>query len=325
MIRSIFFSKNAPPKYDLTLDQIGKVIHDGSGLLWVSLEHTDSQEQSQVMRDTFHFHPLAIEDCLGDDYQTPKVDDYTEHIFVVAHALLPDHGVEEFRTSELDIFLGRNYLVTSFGAETMPPVQTLWRRLERDERLTSRGIDFLFHATLDILVDGYQPLLDDLDDEIDQLEDRVLAEPAPETLERILTLKHNVLILRRTITPLREVTNRLSRDEFTQIDRQTRIYFRDIYDHLMRYQDLIESVRDIVSGALDIYLTSTSNRLNQVMKTLTIVSTIFLPLTFLTGVYGTNFKYFPELGWHYGILYLWGLFLLVTGVMVFWFRRRGWF
>jgi len=325
MIRSIYFTKNAPVKRDLSLDQISQVIRESTGLLWVSLEHTNPEEQNAVMRDTFHFHPLAIEDCQGEDYQTPKVDDYTDQIFVVAHALLPDHGVEEFRTAEIDIFLGKNYLVTSFGVEAMPPVQALWRRLERDERMTSHGIDFLFHATLDILVDGYQPLLDDLDDEIDQLEDRVLAEPEPETLEQILTLKHNILILRRTITPLREVMNRLSRDEFPQIDRLTRVYFRDIYDHLMRYQDLIESVRDIVSGALDIYLTSTSNRLNQVMKTLTIVSTIFLPLTFLTGVYGTNFKFLPELSWRYGYLYLWGLIILVSIGMIWWFKRRHWF
>jgi len=189
----------------------------------------------------------------------------------------------------------------------------------------ANGADFLCHAILDELVDDYMPLLDKMDDEIEWLEDRVLEKPKPETLQRILNLKHATLSLRRFITPQREIMNRLSRDDFGMIAEKHQIYFRDIYDHLVRLQDLIESVRDVVSGTLDIYLSATSNRLNEVMKALTIVSTIFLPLSFIAGVYGMNFKFFPELNWPFGYLYVWLIFIAMAVGMVVYFKKRGWF
>jgi magnesium transporter len=207
----------------------------------------------------------------------------------------------------------------------MPPVEMVWNRIEKDQRLLSHGADFLTHAILDALVDDYMPLIDQMDEEIEWLEDRVLEKPNPETLERILALKHTTLTLRRIVGPQRENMNRLSRDDFDLIASKNKIYYRDIYDHLVRIQDLIESVRDIVSGTLDIYLSATSNRLNEVMKALTVVSTIFLPLSFFAGVYGMNFKYFPEINWPLGYLFVWVLFLSVAGSMIFLFKKRNWF
>jgi magnesium transporter len=207
----------------------------------------------------------------------------------------------------------------------MPPVEKVWKGIERDERIYSNGSDFLCHAILDALVDDYMPVLDKMDEEIEWLEDRVLSKPEPETLERILSLKHSVMTLRRIVSPQRETINRLSRDDFPQIDRQSRIYFRDIYDHLVRIQDLSESIRDIVSGAMDIYLNSTSLRLNEIMKALTIVSTIFLPMSFFAGVYGMNFHYFPEITWPYGYAYVWALFIAIFVGMLIFFKKRGWF
>jgi magnesium transporter len=164
-----------------------------------------------------------------------------------------------------------------------------------------------------------------MDEEVEMLEDRVLANPVTATLERLLTLKHMVMSLRRVINPQRELINRLCRDEFPQISKVSQIYFRDVYDHLVRIQDMSESIRDIVSGAMDIYLNSTSLRLNVVMKALTIVSTIFLPLTFLAGVYGMNLKYFPELNIPWAYPALWGVFALIVVFMLAFFKKRGWF
>jgi magnesium transporter len=207
----------------------------------------------------------------------------------------------------------------------MPPLQAVWERLERDKRLTEQGADFLCYTVLDQLVDEYLPILDVMDEEIDRLEDEVvLVKPKPTVLQRILALKHSILTLRRIVAPQREVMNRLSRDDLPQISDQHRIYFRDIYDHLVRTHDLSESIRDVVTGTLDTYLSATNNRLSEVMKALTIVSTVFLPLSFVAGIYGMNFENFPEIHWEYGYFYVWGVFILIVLTMLWYFRHREW-
>lgn len=325
MIRSVYYSRGNELKYDLQKEEISETIKGQEGLLWVVLQESSTEETLEILRDVFHFHPLSIEDCESQGYQTPKVDEFENYLFILSHALIPDHGsLETLDTQELDIFMGGNFVVCSFHAEQMPPVEKVWSRLEKDHRLLQNGADFLCHSILDVLVDDYMPLIDRMDEEIEWLEDKVLEKPSPETLERILALKHSTLTLRRIVSPQREVINRLSRDEFDLIAPKHRIYFRDIYDHLVRIQDLSESVRDIVSGTLDIYLSATSNRLNEVMKALTIVSTVFLPLTFIAGVYGMNFKYFPEINWQFGYLYVWILFAAIIAVMIWYFKKKGW-
>ena len=285
----------------------------------------DAEEIESVLTGIFQFHPLTIEDCLSIGYQTPKVDDFGSYIFIIANAIHPDGDLKNLETDELDIFLGDNYIVTCYTDETMPCVESVWARLSKDDRMATRGVDFICHALLDTLVDDYMPLLDKMDEEVEWLEDQVLAKPESKTLEKLLSLKHMVMSLRRVINPQRELINRLCRDDFPQVGKISQIYFRDIYDHLVRIQDMSESVRDIVSGAMDIYLNSTSLRLNVVMKALTIVSTIFLPLTFLAGVYGMNFKYFPELNWRYGYPLLWVVFAMIVAGMLIFFKKRGWF
>jgi magnesium transporter len=324
MIKTVKLRPDKSPE-SIPQNEIPDFLKAPDGILWVSLENANTEEINSILSGTFQFHPLTVEDCLSIGYQTPKVDDFGKYIFIIANAVKPNGGFRSLDTLELNIFLSNNYIVTCFTDEHMPCIETIWQRLERDERMATRGADFLCHAILDKLVDEYMPLLDEMDDEIGWLEDQVLANPEKETLERLLTLKHSVMSLRRVISPQRELINRLSRDEFPQIGAISRIYFRDIYDHLVRIQDLSESIRDIVSGAVDIYLNSTSLRLNAVMKALTVVSTIFLPLTFLAGVYGMNFKYFPELNWSFGYPLLWAVFLLIVIAMLAFFKKRGWF
>ncbi|MEJ2558689.1 MAG: magnesium/cobalt transporter CorA [Anaerolineae bacterium] len=325
MIHSIFYPKDGSPRSNLSLAQIAQALHEPDGLLWVSLEPLTDEEAGSILRDIFQFHPLAIEDCQSAGYQAPKVDDFGAYLFIIVHALRPNLPLDELDTMEINCFLAHNYLVTSCLAPEAPPLQAVRRRLERDERLFSRGASFLCHAILDQVVDEYMPIIEVVDEEIEGLEDEILAQPTSHTLERILDLKHSTLTLRRIIIPQREVMNRLSRDDLPQISPQHRIYYRDVYDHLVRIHDLSESVRDVIIGMLDTYLSVTSNRLNEVMKTLTIVSTIFLPLSFIAAVYGMNFEYMPELHWRYGYLMAWAIFLIVPLAMILFFKRKGWF
>lgn len=325
MIRSILLTNGAKPKYNLTTDEIGKVYDNPKSLLWVSLENPEPEEFS-LLHDVFHFHPLAIEDCMNVGYQAPKVDDYEDYIFLIMHAVDPTQDFHELETHELNFFLGKNFLVTVYSGERIIAVDTVFQRIEKDQRLAKNGSDFLCHAIMDVMVDDYMPIIDHMEDEIDWLEDQVIARPRTRAMDRIIKLKHSIMTLRRIISPMREVVNRLSRDEFSMIDQQSRIYFRDIYDHLVRIQDLSDTIRDIVTGTMDIYLNATSLRLNEVMKALTIVSTIFLPLSFLAGVYGMNFqRQFPAYEADHGIIVFWAICFLVAVGMLAFFKRRGWF
>lgn len=325
MIRSIYLTPRQPLKKDLSLAEIQQAAANNQGLLWVSLEQPSETELLTILAETFHFHPLAIEDCQSQGYQVPKLDDFGSYLFIITHAIPIDQHFDESDPLELDIFLGKNYLVTNFRSPRMGPIEAVWNRLSVDERLLNHGTDFLCHAILDAVVDEYMPVLDHMDDTLERLEEQVLDRPSPSILSQVLEQKHNIMFFRRTITPQREVINRLSRDEFAMVDRHSRIYFRDIYDHLVRIQELTESLRDIVSSVLDIYLNSTSLRLNEIMKALTIVSTIFLPLSFVAGVYGMNFHYMPELGWRLGYLFVWIVFVVILAAMLIFFKRRNWF
>jgi magnesium transporter len=325
MIRSVIFPEKAPNRFNVTEPDIRKALEDPDNLVWVSLENPAGDE-FRILSEVFHFHPLTIEDCMSVGYQAPKVDDFGSYIFLIVHALHPDNQLEDLETDEINIYLGANYLVTVFQGEVATPIETVFQRVQKDERLANNGSDFLCHAVLDAMVDEYMPIIDKMEDEIDWLEDRVIARPNPKIMARIINLKHSIMTLRRIISPMREVINRLSRDDFPMIDNQSRIYFRDVYDHLVRLQDLSDTIRDIVSGTMDIYLNSTSLRLNEVMKALTIVSTIFLPLSFLAGVYGMNFIFqIPAYDWPFGIAFFWAICLLVAGGMLTFFKRRGWF
>lgn len=329
MICSIYFAPDGSTRLDLTLEEIGEVRQKSEGLLWVSLEKPTNEEVKEVLADRFQFHPLAVEDCLSLNYQPPKVDDFSDYLFIIVHALRSNCAVDqldkEFATIEFNCFLSQNYLVTVYRAADMPAVQAVWERLKRHHRLLERGTGILCYTLLDYMIDEYLPFLDAMDEEIDRLENEIFATPKTSLLQRVLVLKHSIITLRRILSPQREVMNRLSRDEFPQIAPEHRIYYRDLYDHLVRLQDLSEGTRDTITGTIEAYLSVTSNRMNEIMKTLAIISTIFLPLSFVASVYGMNFDYMPILEWRYGYYYIWGIFIIMAAGMVWLFRRRGWF
>jgi magnesium transporter len=325
MIRAAYFEPNKAVLELTSEKDIQGKVDSKSGYIWVDLEIQTQPEVDQVLRQIFDFHPLSIEDCQSEGYQAAKVDDFTRYLFIIAHALKPVKDSEELDVLELNLFLGENFIVTAHKEEPMTCIEKTWTRVKKDNRLANFGPDFLCHAILDNLVDEYMPLIDTMETEIEWLEDSVLEKPTPATLERLLTLKHKIVALRRFISPQREMINRLTRDEFVQIDQQSRYYFRDIYDHLVRIQDLADTIRDIVSGAMDIYLNSTSLRLNEVMKALTIVSTIFLPLSFIAGVFGMNFSRIPGATHPLGFYIAFIVMILIGIWMLIYFRWRKWF
>lgn len=325
MVRNLYFPPKGSPQWDIPIEELKTALEDPESLVWVSLEQPSREEYNTYLGELFHFHPLAIEDCQSTGFQTPKIDDYASYMFIVILALLSDHERTGLVMEEFDIFLGSNYVVSSFNGQKMPAVEKMFDRLKRDERLSTSGADFLCHALIDIIVDDYNDPLDMLETELESLEESVLEKPQSETLEGILRMKHTIMSVRRVVAPQREVIHHLTRDESPLIDRQSQLYFRDIYDHLVRIYDWVDILRDMATNALEVYLNATSLRLNEVMKALTIVSTIFLPLAFVAGVYGMNFHYMPELSWKLGYALVWVVFLLIAGGMLTYFRKRKWF
>ncbi len=201
MIRSIYFAPNNTIQLNLQLEEISTLILQPSGLLWVSLEQPSQEEFWTILQDTFKFHPLAIEDCQSTGYQTPKIDDFGQYLFIIVHAISPQQNFQTLDTVELDLFVGANYVVTHTQSNKLPPIDYIWQRIHRDERLYSNGSDFLCHAILDALVDDYMPLIDQMAEEIEELEDKVIANPNIATLQRILDLKHTMMSLRRINRP----------------------------------------------------------------------------------------------------------------------------
>lgn len=289
--------------------------------VWVDLEEPTPEEE-KIFKEGFDFHPLAIEDCLVD-IQYPKIDIYQGYLYIVLHGINYLAQSKNFVTAEVDIFLGKNFLVTHHYHK-MRSARILRERVEKEPSYMERGPDVLMYTILDKMVDNYFPDLEKLEDRIEEIEDAVFQAPQRSHLQDIFGIKKDVLYLKRIFYPQREVFNRLSRDEFEYIQRSTRLYFRDIYDNISQMTEIADSYRDALSGLIDGYLSSVSHNLNQVMKLLTMITTIFVPLTFIVGVYGMNFEHMPELRWRYGYFAILALTLLTGAAMFAWFRKKGW-
>jgi len=325
MISTYLRSPDGSVQSPVSEEAIRQALATKQGLLWIDIESSTREETGGLLAETFGFHPLAVDDCFNLHVDPAKVDDYGDYIFIIAQAIDYRSSERELKTTELDLFLGATYVV-SVHSEPLTFVSDLRLRTSQNGLEATRGADFLAHALLDALVDAYQPAVDQLDDMLTRVEERVLARPEQSLLQEVLLLKHNVQRLRRTILPQRDVVNRISRGEFSKVVRpEMNIYFRDIYDHVVRVQELMESVRDLADGVLNTYLSSLNNRMNEVMKTLSVVATILLPLTFIASIYGINFEHMPELKWYYGYFLALGLMATVAVGMIVFFRLRRWF
>jgi len=327
MISALYRTRDGEIRTDLRPEDFATALQDEDGLLWVDFEDTPAEVDAPILLDTFRFHPLAVDDALNESH-VPKVDDWDDYLYVVLHAVAFDKiGGDHIETYELDVFLGRNYLVTHHEHH-VPAVDKVRLACQRESRHWREGPDHLLYKIADEVVASYMPVVEDMDDALDAIDNQVFSRPSPDTLERIFDLKHATVHLRRIVGPQREVLNKLARDDYNLIDRKDRVYFRDVYDHLVRLHDITEGMRDLAGGALDTYLSVINNRMNEIVKTLTIITTVFMPLSFVVGFFGMNFfQPVTPLDIWTGepafVATLIGL-LIVPIVMYVWMRRRGW-
>ncbi|HEY3806320.1 MAG TPA: magnesium/cobalt transporter CorA [Kofleriaceae bacterium] len=289
--------------------------------IWIELEQQD-HACDKLLADTLHLHPLTIED-IWSDRPAPKVEDYETYLYIIIHGIRSvKRGIQ---LAELDVVLGKTFVITHDAYHLCDAVAA---ELDRNPKLLEKGPAWLAHAMLDHAVDEYLPVIDDLDAQIEDLENEVLRKAGtklgPPVMRKILRFKRTLLELRRMAIHQREILLRLARGEFDEIPKEVLPFYRDIYDHFLRVSDLVESYRDLVTSALEAYLSVQSNRMNDIMKTLTLIATVMLPITFIAGVYGMNFKHMPELDFVWGYPAALGLMLLVVLGCLWWFRRKGW-
>ena len=328
MIRTYCYLPGEEPRTDIPIKEFTTYLSNPQALFWVDFIGEPDPSADAILTGIFRFHPLAVDDALKETH-TPKVDDWGDYLYIVLNTLSLDRddGLV-INVQELDVFLGRNYVVTHHDVP-LPALEKAWNSINADKRYTSHGPDHLLYKILDDLVDGYWPLVETLDDEIEWIEDQVFANAKSEMMERMIALKRALVSIRRIITPQREVLNRLARDDFEVVDSMDRVFFRDIYDHLVRLHDLTESMRDLLSGTMDAYLSVINNRMNEVMKILAIITTLFMPISFVTGFFGMNFfsPTWDELGRWTGNLAFIIAMLIIVGTpitMYTWMRRRTW-
>lgn len=301
------------------LDEL--VIVKDNSVKWLEITSLDNIELINQICKKFNIHPLVLEDILSEDHM-PKLEDYEEYLFLIVE------GLNLREDSELEVeqfsFILFKDLVISFQQRDSNPFETVLARMSEGSNIRKNGADDLLYALTDTIVDNYFSVIEKIGEKIDEVEDEVLLNPQREILQEIYKLKRDLIYIRKTLWPMRNVISNLSKNEFDLIDERTLYYFRDIYDHIIQMIEIIETYRDICSGMLDTYLSSISNKTNDIMKVLTIFSTIFIPLTFIAGVYGMNFRYLPELNWKYGYASFWIISAVITGFMLRYFRRKNW-
>jgi len=295
---------------------------DTSTVTWINVDGIHDADVVGKLGGHFGLHPLVLEDIMNTT-QRPKMEDLGEAVYLVLKMI--STGPEgDIGAEQLSLVFGPNY-VLSFKEQPGDAFGPVRERIRKGQgRLRKMGPDYLAYALLDAAVDDYFVVLEKLGDRVESLEDELISNPDRKTLADIHDLKTKMLFLRKAIWPLRDAAGRLERAETPLIKESTGIYIRDVYDHLIQIIDNIETFRDMLSGILDIYLSSVSNRMNEVMKILTIIGTIFIPLTFLVGVYGMNFEFIPEIHWRWGYFALWGVMLLMGGSLVMFFKRKKW-
>lgn len=296
-----------------------------SGVLWVDLVGLADHPAIEAVARRFGLHPLAVED-ITNTHQRPKVELYDERLFIVFRMLTPGGPTEG---EQVSMMVGQHHVLT-FQERPGDCFEPVRERLRRGKgRIRAQGADYLAYALIDAAVDGYFPALEAMGEELEALEDEVVQDPDARHVERLHHLKRELLVLRRAIWPMREMLGALLRDETAQITATTRPYLRDAYDHTVQLMDILETYREIASGLLDVYLSSQSAKLNEVMKVLTIIATIFMPMSFVASLYGMNFDTdhpwnMPELAWPLGYPMALGLMAAIAAALLWWFRRQGW-
>ena len=296
---------------------------DTPTVTWINIDGLHDVDMIEKIGIHFNLHPLILEDILNTN-QRPKYEDFEDFLYIVLKMLSYDEVENEINAEQVSIVIGPNFVLSFQEREgdVFNPVRDRIRNAKG--RIRKMGADYLAYALLDAVVDHYFIVLENLGEKIEGMEDELVTNPSPETLQKIHVLKRETIFLRKSVWPLREVVDGLDRKETRHIRKTTHIYLRDVYDHTIQIIDTVETFRDLIAGMLDIYLSSISNKMNNVMKVLTIIATIFIPLTFIAGIYGMNFKYMPELEWRWSYPIVWGIMIFITASMVCYFIRKDW-
>ncbi|MEX0721954.1 MAG: magnesium/cobalt transporter CorA [Balneolaceae bacterium] len=309
-------------EYDLHKIDDSKPYLDSPSKTWLNICGLHDVDKLKEIWNYFELHPLVQEDIIHTS-QRPKIEQYPNHLFFVLRMISVSEG-EELNVEQVSIVLGKNY-VLSFQEDDIPIFEPVLHRLRSAApRLRKSGPDYLAYALVDTIVDHYFKILEHIGDEIEILEDKILEDFDNSIPERIHALRRKLIFFRKSIWPMRDNLNMLLRDESPFIDEGQKIYFRDVNDHLVQIIDGLENYRDMVIGMLDMYMSQVSNKMNEVMKVLTIIATIFIPLTFIAGVYGMNFENMPELKWNWAYPALWVIMITVTAGMIYFFKRKNW-
>jgi magnesium transporter len=308
------------------LETIGDAfpLREAPSVTWINVDGIHQVEVVEELGERLGLHPLVLEDILNPE-QRPKMEDLGDYLYMVLKMLDWDEARHDMTTEQMSVLVGANYVVSlqeEPGGDVLDPIRLRLRGSKG--RMREEGPDYLAYTILDGVVDRYFGVLESLGEKVEDLEGELVANPSSDALHRLHNLKREMIYMRKAVWPLREVVAGLERCESPLIRNSTRPYLRDVYDHAIQVMDAVETLRDMLSGMLDIYLSSISNRMNEVMKVLTIFASIFAPLTFLAGVYGMNFHYLPELTWRWGYPAVWLVMLTIGLVMLWFFRRKRW-
>jgi len=296
---------------------------DKSTITWINIDGVHEIKVIEEIGKHFNLHPLILEDIVDTD-QRPKIKDFGNYIFIILKMLYYDEKDNEMKVEQVSLVLGKNYVI-SFQ-EREGDVFDAIRERNRNNigRIRKLGADYLVYSLIDAIVDNYFTIIEKLDEEIENLEDKVIIQPNPSNVQAIHKLKRDLIFLRKSVWPLREVISFLEKGESPLVLESTNIYLRDVYGHTIQVMDTVETLRDIISGILDIYLSSINTRMNEIMKILTIIATIFIPLTFITGIYGMNFQYMPEIKWFWGYPAVLSIMVAIGIGMLIYFKRKKW-
>ncbi len=303
---------------------------DSESVSWVDVQGLGSQDILQRLGNVFELHPLVLEDVVNVP-ERPKTEDYEDQLLFISRMVVPKEKGCGFYSEQVSLILGKNYLLTVQEEPEHDCFEGVRSRIEKNKGIIRKqGTDYLAYALLDAIIDGFFPVLELYGERIEELEEEVIVRPTPQTLQNIYQIRRELLQLRRAIWPQRDAINSLIRDGSDLIGEEVRIYLRDCYDHTVQVMDMVETYRELASGLMDVYLSAVSNKMNEIMKVLTIVSTIFIPLTFVAGIYGMNFNTekspynMPELNWYWGYPLCWAVMIAIALSLLFFFWRRGW-
>lgn len=296
---------------------------DKPSITWINIDGLHEPEVVEKIGSWFDVHPLILEDILHTGTR-PKIEGFDNFIFIVFKMLYYDEKEGDIRDEQFSIILGTNFVI-SFQERQGMVFNPLRDRIRNEKsRIRKKGADYLTYALIDTVVDNYFVVLETLEDKIEALDEELFTSMSKQTFHSINNLKRKLIALRKAATPLRELINAVQKKDFDLIEESNLIFFKDIYDHVLQIQETIDIYRELVSGLHDTFLTNVNNKMNEIMKTLTITATIFIPLTFIAGIYGMNFKYMPELEWQWGYFAVWGVIIGVVGIMFYFFKKKDW-